>query len=106
MKNVRNVTIKCEAEKLNMLLDLLDVDFVEEIIITRTQEEFNHDYQGETPISLLEEDDDLEIKLDDFDDDPIGEDYEAFIDDLITKASKLSDFEEEDDDEDDFEWDN
>lgn len=125
MKNFRNVTIKCEAEKLNMLLDLLDVDFVQEIIITRTQEEFNHDYQGETQ-SLLEEDDDiklddLEIKLDDFeddeeptwelalpdfDDDPIGEDYEAFIDDLITKASKLSDFEEEDDDEWDFEWDN
>lgn len=120
MKNFRNVTIKCEAEKLSELLDLLDVDFVQEIIITRTQEEFNHDYQGETQ-SLLEDDiklDDLEIKLDDFeddeeptweladfDDDPIGEDYEAFIDDLITKASKLSDFEEEDD-EWDFEWDN
>ena len=124
MNNFRNVTIKCEAEKLNELLQLLDVDYVEEIIICRTQEEFNHDYQGKTPIGLLDEDEELEldgieIKLDDFeddeeptwelalsdfDDDPIGEDYEAFIDDLITKASKLSnsDFDEDDD----FEWDN
>ena len=74
MKNVRTVTISCEAEKLSELLDLLDVEYVGEIIITRTQEEFNHDYQGETPIGLLEEDDDiklddLEIKLDDFEDD-------------------------------------
>lgn len=124
MKNVRKVTISCDAEKLSELLDLLDVDFVQEIIITRTQQEFNHDYQGKT-VGLLDEDEELEldgieIKLDDFeddeeptwelalsdfDDDPIGEDYEAFIDDLITKASKLSnsDFEVDDDD---FEWDN
>ena len=110
MKNVRNVTIKCDAEKLCELLELLDVEYVEEITITRTPSEFEEDYQEKTPIGLLDEDEDFEeptweLALSDFDDDPISEDYEAFIDDLITKASKLgdSDFDEEDDD---FEWDN
>lgn len=112
MKNVRKVTISCDAEKLSELLDLLDVDFVQEITITRTPSEFEEDYQEKTPIGLLDEDEDFEeptwgLLLPDFDDDPIGEDYEAFIDDLITKASKLGDdFEEEDDDEWDFIWDN
>ena len=112
MKNVRNVTIKCDAEKLCELLELLDVEYVEEITITRTPSEFEEDYQEKTPIGLLDEDEDFEeptwgLLLPDFDDDPIGEDYEAFIDDLITKASKLGDdFEEEDDDEWDFIWDN
>ena len=89
----RNVTIKCDAEKLNDLLDLLDVEYVEEIIISRTPQEFNHDYQ--TSIGLLDEDEELEldgieIKLEDNDD------------------FKLDDF-EDDDDYDfiwDFEWDN
>ena len=67
----RNVTIKCEAEKLDELLDLLNVDYVEEIVITRTVEEFNRDYQ--TSIGLLEDDDfedlGIEIKLHEDDDD-------------------------------------
>lgn len=125
MKKVRTVTISCDAEKLSELLDLLDVEYVGEIIITRTQEEFNHDYQGETPIGLLEEDDDiklddLEIKLDDFeddeeptwelalsdfDDDPIGEDYEAFIERQIDMACKYGNslFDDFEDDIDPFE---
>ena len=63
MKKVRKVTISCDAEKLSELLDLLDVDYVEEIIITRTPQEFTHDYQFKTPFHLLDEDDD------DFEDD-------------------------------------
>ena len=49
------------------------------------------------------EDDDFElirVPIRDYDDDPIGEDYEAFIDDLITKASKLGDFDFDDEDDD------
>ena len=85
---IRNVNIKCDAEKLSELLDLLDVDYVEEIVITRTPQEFNHDYQ--TSIGLLDEElelDGIEIKLDEDDD------------------FKLGDF-EDDDFEWDFEWDN
>ena len=40
------------------------------------------------------------VPIRDYDDDPIGEDYEAFIDDLITKASKLGDFDFDDEDDD------
>ena len=85
----RNVTIKCEAEKLNDLLDLLDVEYVEEIVITRTVEEFNRDYQ--TSIGLLEDDDfedlGIEIKLYEDEDELDG------------------DFDEDEDDEWNFIWD-
>lgn len=60
MRNVRKVTIKCDAKKLGELLDLLDVDYVEEIMIARTCEEFKEDYQFKTSVGLLEEDDDFE----------------------------------------------
>lgn len=85
---IRNVTIKCEAEKLNDLLDLLDVEYVEEIIITRTWEEFNHDYQGKTPIGLLDEDEEVEL------------------DGIEIKLDEDEEFELDDDFEWDFEWDN
>ena len=88
MKNFRNVTIKCEADKLDNLLDLLDVDYVEEIVISRTPQEFNDDYQ--TSIGLLDEDEEfedlgIEIKLQEDDD---------------------FDFEDDDDSEWNFIWDN
>ena len=87
---IRNVNIKCHAEKLNELLDLLDVEYVEEIIISRTPQEFNHDYQ--TSIGLLEDDDfedlGIEIKLYEDEDELDG------------------DFDEDEDDEWNFIWDN
>lgn len=110
MKNVRNVTIKCDAEKLCELLELLDVEYVEEITITRTPSEFEEDYQEKTPIGLLDEDEDFEeptweLALSDFDDDPIGEDYEAFIERQIDMACKYGNslFDDFEDDIDPFE---
>ena len=89
---IRNVNIKCDAEKLNELLDLLDVEYVSEIIITRTPQEFNHDYQGKTPIGFLDEDEELELD---------GIEIKLDEDDNFN----LDDF-EDDDFEWDFEWDN
>ena len=57
---IRKVTIKCDAKKLGELLDLLDVDYVEEIMISRTWEEFREDYKFKTTFGLLEDDDDFE----------------------------------------------
>ena len=70
MKKIRNVCIKCEAEKLDELLDLLKVDYVEEIMITRTPEEFIEDcyphlledYQSYGIFGLLDELEDKIIK--------------------------------------------
>lgn len=52
---MKKVTIKCPNEKLGELLDLLDVDYVEEIIVSRTCEEFKRDYQFKTSVGLLED---------------------------------------------------
>ena len=60
MSKFRKVTIKCDAKKLGELLDLLDVDYVEEIMISRTWEEFREDYKFKTTFGLLEDDDDFE----------------------------------------------
>ena len=90
MKNVRTVTIKCNAEKLSELLNLLDVDYVEEITITRTQQEFTHD---EFKLDGLLDEFELDELLDD-----------SFkLDSLLDDSFEDDSFEEEDDD---FEWDN
>ena len=90
MKNVRTVTIKCNAEKLSELLDLLDVDFVQEIIITKTPQEFTHD----------------EFKLDELLD-------EFELDELLDDSFKLDSLLDDDFEDDslleedlEFEWDN
>ena len=85
MKNVRTVTIKCNAEKLSELLNLLDVDYVEEITITRTQQEFTHDEFK------------LDGLLDEFELD------ELLLDSLLDDSFEDDGLLEEDDD---FEWDN
>ena len=83
MKNVREITIKCDAEKLGELLDLLDVEYVEEISITRTPQEFTHDefkldgLLDEFELDeLLDDSFKLDGLLDDFEDDSLEDDLE------------------------------
>ena len=88
--DIRNITIKCKAEKLVELLDLLNVDYVEKIIISRTQEEFTHDEFK------------LDGLLDEFE-------LDELLDDSFKLDNLLDDSFEDDgllEEDDDFEWDN
>ena len=81
-----------EEEVTDMVVSLLKpYKFIHELLIFEDREVDEDDFDAFEF---------TRVPIRDYDDDPIGEDYEAFIDDLVTKASKLGDFDFEDEDDD------